>query len=283
LPDIEVSTSEYVVRMPLDELKGWVCSYNGYREDVSQPVRRLEVPHSRVTLILGFGDRLQIASTLSKSSPVKFQAFVAGLSGHSLLTEHQGSQRGIEIELFPWTLSRLFGEAAFEFTQGIVNLEDIWGSDARLLIEQLGEMSNWQARFSLVDRILSSRIETSNRAVRGEIRWAWEQLERHSGCISIRHLAQTIGWSDRHFATCFRNETGVTPKVAARLIRFNCAQQFLISRDRYSLSEIAASCGYSDQSHFTREFRLFSGCSPTVYQNARFSDLPGTSSDMIRA
>jgi hypothetical protein len=50
---------EYLAGIPSDILKGWVCSYSGYREDVGRPVRRLEVLRDRVILILGFGDRLK--------------------------------------------------------------------------------------------------------------------------------------------------------------------------------------------------------------------------------
>ncbi len=274
---------EYVPGTPSDILKGWACSYGGYREDVGRSVCRLEVPSSRVTVILGFGDRLQISSLCSKLAPVKYRAFVVGLGEDSLITEHSGMQRCIEIKLLPWAADRLFRGASAEFAQGIVNLEDNWGKDAPLLIEQLSEMSAWQERFSLVDRFLSERFAASNRTIRPEIQWAWDQLERHGGCVPIRQLARMIGWSNRHFATRFRDQIGITPKAAARRIRFNHAHQLLNSSASYALSEVAAICGYSDQSHFVREFRLFSGCSPTVYQKAHFADLLGTPGDIVKS
>lgn len=279
--NLGVSTWEYVAGTPSDIFKDWACSYSGYREDVGRPVRRLEVPRDRVILILGFGDQLQISSVGSKSEPGKYQAFVVGLGEDSLITEHDGAQRCVEIELLPWAADRLFRGASTEFTQGIVDLEDTWGNDALLLIEQLSEMSSWQERFSLVERVLSEKFATSSRIIRPEIRWAWDQLERYGGCIPIWQLAEKIGWSDRHFATRFRNQIGITPKAAARRIRFNHAHQLLNALDNYALSEIAAICGYSDQSHFNREFCLFSGCSPTVYQKAHFADLLGSPGDIV--
>ena len=142
-------------------------------------------------------------------------------------------------------------------------------------------MSSWQERFSLVDQVLLEKFATSSQIIRPEIRWAWNQLERHGGRIQIRQLAEMIGWSDRYFATRFREQIGVTPKAAARRIRFNHAHQLLKASDHYALSEIALTCGYSDQSHFTREFRLFSGCSPRVFQKAHFADLLGTPGDIV--
>ena len=276
-----VATWEHRLGKPSKNLQDWICSYSGYREDVERPVRRLEAPKNRVILILGFGDQLQIRSVGAQLTPNQYQAFVVGLGEKPLITEHNGAQRCIEVELLPWAVDQLFGRPATEFTQGVVQLEDIWGNQADSLTEQLSELSSWPERFALVDRVLLEKMATSSQLIRPEIQWAWRQLEQHGGRIPIRQIAQMIGWSDRHFATCFRAQIGVTPKAAARRIRFNHANQLLKASEQYTLSAIAATCGYSDQSHFTREFRLFAGCSPTVYRKAHFADLLGTPGDIV--
>lgn len=276
-----VSTWECRHGKPSNTLKDWVYSYSDYREEVGRPVRRLEVPREHVILILEFGTCLQISSVGSRLEPSKYEAFVVGLNKEPLIAEHDGVQRCLEVELLPWAVERLFGMAATEFTQGVVPLEDIWGNNARVLIEQLSEISSWQERFALLERVLSEELATSSSIVQPEIQWAWSQLEHYGGCIQIRQLAKTIGWSDRYFATRFREQIGIAPKAAARRIRFNRAHQLLKDSEHPALSEIAAICGYSDQSHFAREFRQFSGCSPAVYRKARFPDLLGTSGDII--
>ncbi len=276
----EPAVWEYAIGKPSDGLKNWVCSYIGYFENVGRAVCRLEVPKDRVTVILGVGDRLQINPVGTKTS-TQYQSFVAGLSQAPLIVKHRGVQRCIEVELLPWAANKLFCGASVELAQGIVDLEDAWGSDINLLIEQLGQASSWQQCFGLADQALLRKFAGSNQTVRSEIRWAWNQLEHYGGCVPIRQLAEALGWSNRHFATCFREQIGITPKTAARRIRFTHAHRLLTVSDD-SLSEIAATCGYSDQSHFTREFNLFSGCSPAVYKKSQFHDLPGTSGEIIR-
>lgn len=266
--------------MPSEDLKNWVCSYSGYREDAGRPVCRLEIPQDRVIVILGFGDRLQIQSVGSRNS-MQSQAFVVGLSERPLIINHEGAQQCIEIELLPWAANKLFGGAATELAQGIIDLKDLWGSDAKVLVEQLTESSAWPKRFALVEQFLSERLVRSNQAIRSEVQWAWQQLETYGGCVPIRQLARAIGWSDRHFSTCFREQIGVTPKAAARRIRFTRAHQLLTGSEQHTLIEIATMCGYSDQSHFTREFHGFAACSPTVYRAAHFPDLLGTPGDII--
>ncbi|MGR3279870.1 helix-turn-helix domain-containing protein [Acaryochloris marina NIES-2412] len=279
--DLSMALWEYVAGIPSDHLKSWDCSFSGYYEDVGRSVCRLEVPRDRVIVILGLDNRFQINSIDSKAS-TPYQAFIVGVDSRPLIVEHEGVQQCIEIELLPWVANKLFHGASTELSPGVVDLKDVWGRDVNLILEQLGKISSWQRRFALVDQLLSTRLNKSNQTIRVEIQWAWKQLERKGGCIPIRQLARILGWSDRHFATCFREQIGITPKAAARRIRFARALKLLTTSVHYELSEIATICGYSDQSHFTHEFHSFSGCSPTVYQQAHFSDILGTPGNIIK-
>ena len=270
---------EHAVGVPTSALQYLVHFYSGYYHDLAQPASRLQVPSAEVILVLGFGDELEIRQIGSSSESGMYQSFVVGLEAQPLLSEHDGERYCIAIPLPPWAAYRLFQGAITEFAKEVVALEDIW-DDADRLTEQLSERPSWTQRFACVERILKEKFSTSQRRVRPEIRWAGNQLEAHGGCILIRQLAQTIGWSDRYFAKQFRAQIGMTPKAAARQIRFTQAQRLLNASEKQTLSEIALACGYSDQSHFTREFHSFSGCSPNAFQKAKtvatdLPDLPG--------
>jgi transcriptional regulator GlxA family with amidase domain len=80
-------------------------------------------------------------------------------------------------------------------------------------------------------------------------------LRASSGTVSIAQVAREVGWSDRHLARGFRREIGLTPKAAARVIRFDRARRL---PPRHSGAVVAAECGYADQAHLIREclFRL---------------------------
>ncbi|GAA4685353.1 helix-turn-helix domain-containing protein [Phytohabitans rumicis] len=73
-------------------------------------------------------------------------------------------------------------------------------------------------------------------------------------------LAAELGWSGRHLASTFRREIGLTPKMAARVLRFERAYAALGSAD--SWADIAVSCGYYDQAHLIRDFKEFAGAPP---------------------
>ena len=64
----------------------------------------------------------------------------------------------------------------------------------------------------------------------------------------------------------FDEVTGVPPKVAAQVIRFERLHAELGSR---SLGALAVRHGLSDQSHLTREVRRFAGETPLALARAR--------------
>jgi len=217
---------------------------------------------------LGFGDDLEIRQVGSEANPRLYQSFIVGLESMPLISEHVGERYCVAVPLSPRSAYRLFQGASKEFAKTTLALEEIWGQEASRLTEQLSELSSWSQVFAFTDQVLIEKFTDSQHRIRPEIRWAWNQLKFHGGCVSIQELAKKIGWSDRHFAKCFREYIGTNPKAAARQMRFVQAHRMLSAADHPSLSDIALTCGYSDQSHFTREFHAFSGCSPATYRKA---------------
>ena len=100
-----------------------------------------------------------------------------------------------------------------------------------------------------------------------EIRWAWRRIARTNGQVSVRDLARETGWSDRHFAACFRNQIGLAPKAAARLARFSWAYRQVAGTNK-PLAHVAIDAGYSDQSHMNREFNELAGAAPKTIRRA---------------
>jgi AraC-like DNA-binding protein len=74
--------------------------------------------------------------------------------------------------------------------------------------------------------------------------------ERVTSHIRLDEVAQIAGLSVSHFSRAFRCTFGTTPLCYVRSRRMDFAQMLMLSTDR-SLADIAASCGMSDQAHFT--------------------------------
>jgi AraC-like DNA-binding protein len=140
-----------------------------------------------------------------------------------------------------------------------VHLAELLGPLASELHERMRAATDWPARFAVLDHALGARLEIDQRPP-AEVCRAWQRLLASSGTVSIRALAEEVGWSERHLANKFRTEVGLSPKSAARVIRFQRARRLVGLR---AGADVAAECGYFDQAHLARDFVAFSGLSPT--------------------
>ena len=84
---------------------------------------------------------------------------------------------------------------------------------------------------------------------------------------SIAELADLVDLSKGHFSRAFRASTGLSPRQWIIHQRVKLAIRKLVQSSE-SLAEIAQSCGFSEQSHFTRTFTQVTGSSPGAWRRA---------------
>lgn len=99
-------------------------------------------------------------------------------------------------------------------------------------------------------------------------RLAKEMLDAHlDGEISPVELARQCGLSPSHFARAFRRSTGKPPHQWLLHRRIEKAKT-LLRETAMPLSDVAAACGFADQSHFTRVFAKASGAAPGQWRRS---------------
>jgi AraC family transcriptional regulator len=85
-------------------------------------------------------------------------------------------------------------------------------------------------------------------------------------------LARLAGLSKSHFTRLFAKRFGSRAQPYIMRRRVAMAQTLMLTGA--PLSEIALSCGMSDQSHFSRQFRRVVGQSPSVWRRGVTVDAP---------
>jgi len=102
-------------------------------------------------------------------------------------------------------------------------------------------------------------------------RRAKEVIEANlDGEAPLAELARECGLSASHFSRAFRQTTGTSPHRWLLHRRVENAKRLLLERQS-SLSEVALTCGFVDQSHFTRVFTKFSGAGPGAWRRGSLS------------
>ncbi len=236
--------------------------YCGYVERTEGRFRRREVASGQVAVIISFGEPINVVEMSdSTSAGRRLTSFVAGLHHGYAVTEHHGTQNGVQLDLTPLGAARVLG-SPHELANECVALDDLLGPFAGELTDRLASAPDWAARFALLDQVLLARM-AHGPDPDPAVAWAWHQLERSNGQVPVNVLADEIGWSRRHFGSRFRSQVGLAPKPTSRVLRFRRAVEVLQAGRVRSIADVAATCGYADHSHLVREFRALAGCTPS--------------------
>lgn len=152
------------------------------------------------------------------------------------------------------------GIHAGEIADTHVSLEELWGTAALELREQMLEASADQ-RCALVERaLLARRGRHEERSVVAAARTALERGD------DVGVVARMVQLSRRRLIQLFHADVGMTPKRYARVRRFQRALALAASR---SWSEIAFACDYYDQAHLCREWAELTGLTPSAVAFAK--------------
>lgn len=242
---------------PRASLSPGILRYRGFHLPQGPPCRHLEVPAGAVVLLLLYEGELLLGPPGGADPLIAHTAPVCGLRTSGLAVEHSGPVSGIEVTLTPWCAYTLFGGVPLgRLTQGPLALEDLLGARAAGLRDGLGAGSDWPARFCVLDETLAGLLADGPQPAAPVVR-AWRGLHASAGGASIPQLAREVGWCQSQLERRFREQVGLTPKGAARVIRLRHTMRLL--RGGVLGAELAATAGFHDQSHLSREFRSMTG------------------------
>ncbi|GGK62977.1 AraC family transcriptional regulator [Sphaerisporangium melleum] len=261
---------------PAPALRPLIRHYHGYHERDAAPGRHRGLPSPYLTVIVTLDDPLTVAAHPDPAqTPGRYDTLVGGLHTSPALITHEGRQAGVQIALSPLGARALFGLPAGALGNLDVDASALLGRTAHELHDRLNSAPGWAARFRVLDELLLRHADLG-RAVPREVTRAWRSLLSTGGGVPVADLARETGWSTRHLSARFATETGLTPKAAARVIRFDRARRELQRRagtGRPVLADLAAEFGYYDQAHLAREFRDLAGCPPSRWLAEEFRNV----------
>ncbi len=237
---------------PSPALRPYVTRLVAYRERYAAPLTRAEAAIPGAVLVLGFGASMEVAGE-------RLTSFAGGLADRFTVTRVTGQAEGVEVFLTPFGARRLYDVPMRHVTNVTLPVEDLLGPWARTAVARMAEISSWSGRLALADRLLTERV-LDGPEPDPRVRWAWARLLRTGGDLGVSSLAGSLGWSHRHLVARFHDQVGLTPKAAARVIRFGRAAHRL--RAGATIAQVAAECGFYDQAHMNREFRTLGDTTP---------------------
>jgi AraC-like DNA-binding protein len=234
----------------------------GYEEHAAGEVARSEFANASVVVILEIAEPLRVGE-LGRDAQYA-GGFVAGIHDGPTRTAHDGHQAGVQLDLSPLAARLVLGVPLAELAHRVVAAADALPRAYRALPARLAELDSWDARLDAVDELLASAAGAKLPAGFRELAWAVAQIEQRAGGVRVAALARELGWSERRLERAFAEQIGVSPKVFARLARFDALMASVRRGAHTTWAETAHAFGFADQSHLVRDVRQFSGVPPST-------------------
>ena len=175
--------------------------------------------------------------------------------------------RSIGVQFKPGAAQALFGLPAGELSERHTSLAAQWGEAlAESALARLHEAATPAAQRALLEDLLLDRWAAHGSALPHPIS-AWALRGLRLG-FPIERLVEQSGFSHRHFIALFRAGVGLAPNRYRQVLRLSRALDALHGEPDVGLADLALRCGFSDQSHFQREFLGFAGMTPQAYRRA---------------
>jgi AraC-like DNA-binding protein len=159
-------------------------------------------------------------------------------------------------------VSTFFKHPLHELFEQSASLENFFPHvEISILEQRLGEAQNNSARIRLVEQFLYARLNPGKRD--NLVAEAIKRIHSTKGMIRMKELAGNLYISQDAFEKRFRKATGTRPKQFSFIVKMNA----VVSQHPSPLLHLdrALENGYFDQPHFNKDFKLFTGQTPTDF------------------
>lgn len=121
--------------------------------------------------------------------------------------------------------------------------------------------------FSTLDRSRNETLLISNSTMGSENRFGriMKYISDNYRTVTLEETARKFGYNPDYLSARFKMITGMSFSKKLLSIRMEEAIHRLLTTD-YTISEISTLVGYQDRSHFSRNFREYTGMTPKQYR-----------------
>jgi AraC-like DNA-binding protein len=149
-----------------------------------------------------------------------------------------------------------------EFKNKAFHLDDVLEKRLKHLFTPVYSMESMEERIAYLEKIFLSLLLKNNYQSPPVFQHALHMMHYSLGKMPIQTVCNQIDLYPRKLERYFDQFTGVSPKMYARIVRFNFAAQRLLMTPEKGTGDLVYQAGYADQAHFIRECRLFTGRTP---------------------
>ncbi|WP_021020215.1 helix-turn-helix domain-containing protein [Vibrio gazogenes] len=194
-------------------------------------------------------------------------AYVCGTTLEATRANFVHQHRYFGVRFVPGVIPDFLNASASEMINHLLRLHDVVPT-CNALFEQVVSAPTFVQQVTLTQQFLKDKLLNNRRRRRFSplTSQAIELICHHKGNIQIKQLEALTGYTSRTLQRQFLGDLGLSPKAFSRIIRCQSAVYHINHQQQVIFSDLAYGLGFSDQSHFLREFKRLVSATPLDYQ-----------------
>ncbi|MET0637362.1 MAG: helix-turn-helix domain-containing protein [Chitinophagaceae bacterium] len=221
-------------------------------------------PTPQNSIFFYINDRIKVRMEPETDFQLQPRSVIVGQQVNRVTLDLNRDHRAVRVGFHPGGLYRLLGISMAEMIDGSYDAVDIFGREMIEVNEQLREAISFDVINTVITNFLLRQVKRLKRGLPFDA--AMLELLRSNGNLPIEQVASMACLSLRQFERVSKERIGLSPKLYARLTRFSKAYRMRENFSTLSWTSIAHECGYFDQTHFIRDFKVFAGVAPGVIE-----------------
>lgn len=178
-----------------------------------------------------------------------------------------GTRSMLGVRFYPHTAGCFIQENISVFNDEILDPVEVWGSGFSELSERVFNTPGLSAQVTAIENFLIERLPQVDSKYQ-MVDHAVKKILVKKDKSDLSSIIDDCGISARYLQKLFLEYVGISPKLFIKIIRFQKTFKYL-TQQKSTLTAVAYECGYFDQSHFIRDFKLLSGTCPSEFLSER--------------
>lgn len=193
------------------------------------------------------------------------ELFLYGQTLEPVSLDVQGPFKFVVLQLYPFASRYLLGIDPKELNDDCYDLLSIDHIDVDAFRCRLINSDNLEEQIDIISELMLQLIRLNKVTENDKIHQAIAIILEHRGQIKVQSLLEKLYITERSFERKFMLQVGLTPKQFAKIIQFQCSLNKLTEAKFNKLVEVGVDSGFTDQSHFIRAFKKYTGQTPSYF------------------
>lgn len=251
----------YKEYQPCALLSPYIDKYWEFKGNPEYGMRINILPDGCTDFIFTLGGATQAVNSSLTMKPYRAY-FIGPMNSYSELVAYAETVHMLGVRFLPCGLSRFIRLPLHELTNLRISADEVTCFFDTSFAERLCEEDCLENRVKIIEELFIKSLYKHDLPTDPQIVFAIKQINRHQGKLPVQSLMEDICLCQRQFERKFKMNTGYTPKIYSRIMKFKNAVDLLRGTTSDNLLSTAIHAGYYDVPHLSREIKRLSGNTP---------------------